>query len=645
TLSLDQEQNVWVANQDDATVSVVSKEGELLSNIVLPYASRPYGICISPDHHFALVTLQGTGKVLKISTLTREVVQGAAIHATPRGIAITHDGQQAYISRFVSAQNRGEVEVLNTSDLSSLANVTLQIDTTPDSDRNGRGVPNFVSALTISPDGESLWVPSKKDNVERGHGRDGMALDFDNTVRSIASVIDIGTQREVFDRRIDFNDSELACAVEFSPFGNLAFVALQGNNRIEFVNAYTNARVGRITDTGLAPQGLVFNKDGSRLYVHNFMSRTVRVFDTERIIASASLNSEVLATISTVSNEALPEQVLMGKKVFYNAADTRMSKAGYMSCATCHLDGESDERVWDFTQRGEGFRNTHSLLGRGGTALGRVHWTGNFDEIQDFENEIRSEFGGSGFMSDEDFEAGSTSDPLGDPKAGGSPDLDALAAYLNSLDRALPSPYKNEDGTLTDQGLKGQAIFRRLQCNSCHSGENFTDKESFQLHDVGTITTSSGQRIGQTLEGFVTPPLKGLWHTAPFLHDGSAATLKDVLVSANKEEKHGQTGDLSEEELDQLVSYLLQIDVDETENDLVVTSTASQSDGTNPLIYPNPTENMIHLGQPIKSNWVITNLSGKVFMTGTSRTIILDQLNAGLYLLTVNGKAEKFIKR
>ena len=71
-----------------------------------------------------------------------------------------------------------------------------------------------------------------------------------------------------------------------------------------------------------------------------------------------------------------------------------------MSCATCHLDGGHDGRVWDFTGRGEGLRNTATLHGRGGTAHGNVHWTANFDEIQDFENDMRGAFGGSGFLSD-----------------------------------------------------------------------------------------------------------------------------------------------------------------------------------------------------------------------------------------------------
>ena len=52
------------------------------------------------------------------------------------------------------------------------------------------------------------------------------------------------------------------------------------------------------------------------------------------------------------------------------------------------------------------------------------------------------------------------------------------------------------------------------------------------LHDVGTLRTTSGSRLGETLVGVDTPTLRGLWATAPYLHDGTAETLEDVFVTA-----------------------------------------------------------------------------------------------------------------
>ena len=49
------------------------------------------------------------------------------------------------------------------------------------------------------------------------------------------------------------------------------------------------------------------------------------------------------------------------------------------------------------------------------------------------------------------------------------------------------------------------------------------------VHDVGTLTEASGQRLGGDLTGLRTPPLVGLSWSAPYLHDGSAETLEEAV--------------------------------------------------------------------------------------------------------------------
>ncbi len=226
-----------------------------------------------------------------------------------------------------------------------------------------------------------------------------------------------------------------------------------------------------------------------------------------------------------------------------------------MACAHCHLEGDSDHRVWDFTQRGEGLRRTPPLFGRMGAPPFR--WTANFDELQDFENDIRMHQGGTGLMSDADFEA--TADPLGPPKAGRSEALDALVAYLETLDSHLPSP-ELVDGALSEAAARGETVFADAGCPSCHAAPAFTDSAIVDgepvLHDVGTIGEGSGSRIGEPLTGLDTPTLRGLWHQPRYLHDGSAASLLDVLTTRNAADEHGTTSTLTEAELADLVAYL-----------------------------------------------------------------------------------------
>ena len=170
-------------------------------------------------------------------------------------------------------------------------------------------------------------------------------------------------------------------------------------------------------------------------------------------------------------------------------------------------------------------------------------------------------------IADADWEAGTRSHPMGDPKAGLSEDLDALAAYVASLETPQKSPYREQDGALTPAAQNGKTLFESpaLGCVDCHAGPRLTDSAFLEpqvplLHDVGTIKPSSGQRLGEPLTGLDTPTLHGLWRTAPYLHDGSAPTLFDVLTSENPDEQHGGTGGLSDDALADLIAYLMSLD-------------------------------------------------------------------------------------
>jgi cytochrome c peroxidase len=293
------------------------------------------------------------------------------------------------------------------------------------------------------------------------------------------------------------------------------------------------------------------------VFTQDLMSRTVSVFDAAPVMSQTLNQLPRLAQINTVQNEKMSAAVLKGKQIFYNAADTRMSLDSYISCASCHVDGDSDGQVWDFTDRGEGLRNSISLRGQSGVATAPLHWSGNFDEVQDFENDMRQFFGGTGFMANTDFNSGTRNQPLGAPKAGLSADLDSLAAYVNSLSSTGRSPKRQANGAMTANGTAGLALFTSLGCQACHSGPAMTDR---QRHDVGTIKPSSGNRIGGPLDGIDTPTLRGLWATAPYLHDGSAATLRDVLTTANPAARHGNLSTLTSAQIDQLVEYLNQLE-------------------------------------------------------------------------------------
>ena len=572
---------IWVTNRQSASVSVIDPNSFAISaTLALPRASQPYGIAFVPNGSHALIVLGASGQLLKLDAVSYAQVGSLNVGANPRHLAINSDGS-VYVSRFITpplpgegtavvqtsvgaVDYGGEVVVVNSATLAIARTIVLKHSDKPDFENQGRGIPNYLGAAAISPDATQAFVPSKQDNIKRGVLRDGSGLNFQNTVRAISSRIALGSNSEDHAARIDHDNASLASAAVFDRRGIYLFVALETSREVAVISAHGRNQLFRF-DVGRAPQALALSADGQRLYVSNFMDRTVGVYDLAPLLNTGAINVPLLATLSAVTTEKLTATVLRGKQFFYDARDTRLARDRYMSCASCHSDGAGDGRVWDLTGNGEGLRNTISLRGRAG-AQGFLHWSNNFDEVQDFEGQIRTLAGGSGLMADTDFNAGTRSQPLGDSKAGRSADLDALTAYVASLNTFDNSPYRTAGGALTSAASAGKTLFTNLNCGSCHGGTAFTNSGVNTLVNIGTLKPSSGNRLGAALTGIDVPTLRDVWATAPYLHDGSAATLGDAVRSHN-----GVS--VTDADLANLVAYLQQIGAEESTGSGTTTGT------------------------------------------------------------------------
>ena len=567
---------VWVVNKKSAALSLLSADSfAVVATVNLPRASQPHGLAFAPNGSAAYVALEATGQLLKLNPSTAAVTGTLATGPNVRHLSVSSDSARVYVSRFVTpaipgeatsvvqttvgGQNHGgEVLVIAAPSMALTKTIILQHSERPDAENAGRGIPNYLGPPVLSPDGTAAWVPSKQDNIKRGVLRDSRQLSHDSTIRAIASRIALADETEDYASRVDFDDSAMPSHAVFDPTGLLLFVALEGSRQVAVVDAISRSVILKI-NTGRAPQGLALSPDGARLFVQNFMDRSVQVYDFGALIRGgrpAGSDIPLLATWDSVSAEPLTPAVLAGKQFFYDSRDPRISLQNYISCAACHNDGGHDGRTWDFTGMGEGLRNTIDLRGKAGIGQGPTHWTGNFDEIQDFEKQIRNLGRGTGLMSDNDFNAATRNQPLGTPKAGISADLDALSAYVGSLTAEVPSPHRNGDGSLTAAAVAGQEVFLNANCAQCHSGAGFTDSAPNSLRNIGTLKFASGQRLGVPLSGLDTPTLRGVWSSAPYLHDGSASTLT-AAVQAH------EGVNLSLADLDNLTAYLSQLDAAE----------------------------------------------------------------------------------
>jgi DNA-binding beta-propeller fold protein YncE/cytochrome c553 len=207
--------------------------------------------------------------------------------------------------------------------------------------------------------------------------------------------------------------------------------------------------------------------------------------------------------------------------------DATLCSQGWQSCASCHDDdARADGLNWDLLNDGaHNPKNTRSLL--------LAHQTPPVMSLRvrnDAATAVRAGLHHILF-------------------ADAPPEVPAaLDAYLQSL-HPFPSP-RRVNGHLSASAKRGQRLFfsARTGCADCHPPPLFTDLAAY---DVGTAGDYDRQS-----DRFDTPTLVELWRTAPYLHHGSAATLREVLTTKNPNDQHGTTSHLTPREIDDLVEYL-----------------------------------------------------------------------------------------
>lgn len=494
--------------------------GTLTDEFATGWGSRPESVAFDGD--VGWVALAGDRKLVALGTAGED---RRVTVADPRALAAAEG--VLWAPRFRSEVDGGFLQRVSAV---GIEDVGLAPDLGPDSDTDARGVPTLLGAVAVRPDGRAVVVGGSKANLARGLRRDGLALTPETATRAALRSVDSETGEPL--ARALFDNRDVVGALAFTPLGDSLLVAHLGAGIVDVLDPLTLTRIGGFQHVGVGLDGAA--TDGATAWFLASVEKELVAFDL------VSGNPDPIARVQL--SEVPPD---LGAQVFYGAGDRRMSQDGYLSCASCHPDGGHDGQTWDFTDRGEGFRDTQALFSI--PDAGPFHWSGNFDELQDFENAIRAHQGGTGFLED-----AALSEPLGAPKAGLSPELDALAAFVRGFTTPR-SPYREPDGSASEGGVLGRAIFLAEGCDACHAGLELTDAGWHDdgtpiLHDVGTLVEHSGDRAGEALTGLRTPSLLGLHATAPYLHDGSAATVEVAL------EAHGVSADAS------LVQYLLELE-------------------------------------------------------------------------------------
>jgi YVTN family beta-propeller protein len=273
----------------------------------------------------------------------------------------------------------------------------------------------------------------------------------------------------------------------------------------------------RVKLSGKGPRSLTVA--GTRAWVANYFSDTMNEVD----LASGRLRVECLP----LGPAPQMTKARIGESHFNDAT---LCFQGWQACSSCHShDARVDGLNWDNLNDGIGNpKNAKSLLLSFSTPPSM--WLGVRSNAH---VAVRAGIRNSLF----------TVQP---PEV-----ADAIDDYFKSL-KPLPSP-RLVKGKLSPAAERGRKHFfsETVGCADCHKGALYTDQK---FHNVGTVG-----KFDQPADRFDTPSLIEVWRSGPYLHDGRAATLGEVLTTFNKDDKHGVTSQLRPEQIDDLVEYILSL--------------------------------------------------------------------------------------
>lgn len=515
---------------DDQVVLCDGEKGTVTARIDV--TDEPYGIVATPDGSRVYATLEYPTQVVEIDVPQQKILRtidlgGNAIRgealAPPflRGIALSTADNRLYVTEYLTAN-------VHAIDLSTGKVVDSWTGNTAD---------NLARQIALHPTRPKAYVPHIRSRIHVNRG-EGSVVPFVGVLTTTA-----GEGRRRVTMPMDGFNSTFVVAnpweTAISPDAKTVCTVFAGTDDMYVCNVidddYKELTIRRVVKVGHNPRAVRFTPDGSRFYVFNSLDFDVVGYETDSLQRVADIK---------VSENPLGAEKLLGKILFYSALQPMVGRR-WISCSSCHPDGDSDGRTW---QNPEGLRNTTALYAMAWTHP--LHWSADRDETQDFEHTIRGQL-----MQGQGLVRGRINESLEKPNKGLSKGLDALAVYSNG--HPVPLSPHSKTG-LSDSAKRGKELFHSAEtkCASCHSGPYYSDStpvKPYKLHDVGTGNSDKSEKMGPLYD---TPTLLSVYRTAPYLHHGEAKTLEDVLRKCNPDDKHGKTSHLNDAQIADLVEFL-----------------------------------------------------------------------------------------
>ncbi len=571
-------QTLYVAiSGENRVVAVTADKLSPLSNV--PVANRPRGVAVNPNGEVYFSTQFGSvtrfqtkadGALVSASSLALRNENPADV-AMHQGVKI---GKTVATRAFANAVNpaTGAVYVAHVNanpgspeqSLTELQNTQAQTNTECETKcksvcKNAGGYGGTVcnNSCNTNCNTTTLTFPHIIRPIEVSVSVFDPGADAPGAVENASPVLDQKTgepMTALCDKPLD---------VAHHPEWSLLFVACKGTDNVLVLNSATKdpmrSTVAELK-VGHAPNAITFSADGQYAYVRNTQSYSISRVNLAPLFSMQSLSAGTAAPNDNGgmfkqinSGKALTKPVLvehekeivyafdtlptetlqLGRRVFTFSRFNGLSAKGFFACETCHPQGGTEDKLVWFVK--DGPRQTPMLAGKiKGTEP--FNWVGTAETLQQNITNTVKRMGGSGLTDAQ---------------------KDALSEFL--AEGLIPPPNPNVlAGGLTESQKAGKELFYHpaIGCAECHAGETATDGENW---DVGTFTdleleihNFEGTAAEMSLN---TPSIKGLYYSAPYLHDGSSHDLYDVLNATSA--TMGVSMQLTGKQQTDLVNYLL----------------------------------------------------------------------------------------
>jgi len=508
------------------------KSGELKFSV--PMEHTPCNMAMDNQKNILYVANRFSNSILEVDALTGKILRRMECVREPVALALAGTGSQYLLAgnhlplaRGTDRHISAEITIYNTSSAQVIKRILLPNGSTS------------LNAVAVSGNGQFAYfthilarftLPTTQ--VERGWMNTAALSIIDcNKLENFATVLLDDTDLGFANPRAIYLNSETGM-LAISSFGTDEVIIMNEPDLHRAVNQhYEKLAINTKPSEFPVPkiennlsfcsgfrQRIQFPGRGARSLIMTNESLYVGMYYSDEIIRHDLKTGE--QEVFPITTGYLPLNDVRQGEALFN--DAKMCFQHWQSCESCHPDARVDALSWDLLNDGFGNpKDTKSML--------YAHITPPSMSLgvrSTAEQAVRAGMRHILFAAVDEEKAG------------------AIDVYLKSL-RPVTSPYL-KNNKLSKSASRGKGIFEREGCAACHPPPFYSDLKEYDV--------KSGRGTDKDKK-FDTPTLVEAWRTAPYMHDGSAQTMGELIPVHNP----NGTSPLTEKELEDLAEFLLSL--------------------------------------------------------------------------------------